>query len=60
MSATGLGVRARFVYAARMYIRRNLDTLVREFRMPSEETESALMRLAALGHPGAFDEQHDL
>ncbi|WP_260476522.1 hypothetical protein [Streptomyces sp. WAC 06783] len=43
-----------------MHIRRDLDTLVREFQMPSEETESALMRLAALGCLDTFDEQHDL
>lgn len=49
LSATDLGVYARFVYAATMWTYPDLEVLVREFRMPREETEAALLRLEALG-----------
>jgi hypothetical protein len=49
LSATDLGVYARLTYAATMWTHPDLELLVKEFRMPREETEAALLRLEALG-----------
>jgi hypothetical protein len=48
VSATDLGVYARFLYAATMWHRPDLDLLVNEFHMPREETEASLVRLVAM------------
>jgi hypothetical protein len=50
VSAADVVVYARVAYACTMYPRPDLDLLVNEFRMPREETEAALLRLAALGY----------